>query len=144
MEENCDVRGYSQTRSHNKEVTDSAAGGTALACGVRTNNSCVAVFHNDKNGLISVPRTLAEAALLTGRRSGVITTDTNGCRETVTDGKTGYLVPVGDADLLAQRMKAFLQKPELAEQMGRESLALCKEKFEVGRVNAEMLKILNI
>ena len=77
MEENCDVRGYSQTRSHNKEVTDSAAGGTALACGVRTNNSCVAVFHNDKNGLISVPRTLAEAALLSGRRSGVITTDTN-------------------------------------------------------------------
>ena len=87
------------------------------------------------------PRTVLEAMAM-GRP--IITTDTNGCRETVVDGKTGYLVPVGDAELLAGRMKAFLQQPALTEQMGRESLALCKEKFEVGRVNAEMLKILNI
>lgn len=87
------------------------------------------------------PRTVLEAMAM-GRP--VITTDTNGCRETVTDGKTGYLVPVGDAELLAQCMKAFLSNRDLAAQMGKESLALCKEKFEVGRVNAEMLKILKL
>lgn len=87
------------------------------------------------------PRTVLEAMAM-GRP--VITTDTNGCRETVADGKTGYLVPVADAVSLAERMKAFLLQPELAEKMSKESLALCKEKFEVGRVNAEMLKILNL
>ena len=87
------------------------------------------------------PRTVLEAMAM-GRP--VITTDTNGCRETVIDGKTGYLVPVGDAKTLAERMKAFLCEPKLAAQMGKESLALCKEKFEVSRVNAEMLRIMNI
>lgn len=87
------------------------------------------------------PRTVLEAMAM-GRP--VITTDTNGCRETVTDGKTGYLVPVGDAKTLAERMKAFLLDPALAAQMGKESLALCRDKFEVGRVNAEMLKIMNL
>lgn len=87
------------------------------------------------------PRTVLEAMAM-GRP--VITTDTNGCRETVIDGKTGWLVPVGDANALAARMKAFLLDPALATQMGKESLALCKEKFEVGRVNAEMLRIMNI
>lgn len=87
------------------------------------------------------PRTVLEAMSM-GRP--IITTDTNGCRETVIDGKTGWLVPVGDSQMLAQRMKAFLQQPELAAQMGKESLALCKEKFEVGKVNAEMLKILKL
>lgn len=87
------------------------------------------------------PRTVLEAMAM-GRP--VITTDTNGCRETVTDGKTGYLVPVDDAELLAQCMKAFLSNRDLAAQMGKESLALCRDKFEVGRVNAEMLKILKL
>lgn len=87
------------------------------------------------------PRTVLEAMAM-GRP--VITTDTNGCCETVADGKTGYLVPVADAVSLAERMKAFLLQPELAEKMSKESLALCKEKFEVGRVNAEMLKIMNL
>lgn len=87
------------------------------------------------------PRTVLEAMSM-GRP--VITTDTNGCRETVTDGVTGYLVPVGDAKLLAERMKEFLKDPALAARMGAASRALCEEKFEVGKVNAEMLKILNI
>ena len=75
MEDACDARGWSMTRSHDNAVTDSAAGGTALSSGVRTNNSYVAVYHYDPLGLFTVPRTLAEAALLSGRRSGVITTD---------------------------------------------------------------------
>lgn len=87
------------------------------------------------------PRTVLEAMAM-GRP--IITTDTNGCRETVIDGVSGFLVPVGDANLLAERMKEFLKNSKLAETMGEKSLALCREKFEVSRVNAEMLKILKI
>lgn len=81
MEEECDLRGYSETRSFSSAVTDSAAGGTALSSGVRTTNRYVASYWYDPLGWFSVPRTLAEAAILSGRRSGVITTDT-------TDGAT--------------------------------------------------------
>ena len=75
MEDACDLFGYSKTRSHSSAVTDSAAGGTALSSGVRTTNRYVATYWYDPLGWFSVPRTLAEAALMTGRRSGVITTD---------------------------------------------------------------------
>lgn len=75
MEDECDLRGYSMTRSTSSAVTDSAAGGTALSSGVRTTNRYVASYWYDPLGWFSVPRTLAEAAKLSGRRSGVITTD---------------------------------------------------------------------
>ena len=81
MENECDLRGYSETRSSSSKVTDSAAGGTALSSGVRTTNRYIASYWYDPLCWFSVPRTLAEAAKLSGRRSGVITTDT-------TDGAT--------------------------------------------------------
>ena len=81
MEDACDARGFSKTRSVSSKVTDSAAGGTALATGVRTTNRYVASYFYDPLGWFSVPVTLCEAAKQSGRRSGVITTDT-------TDGAT--------------------------------------------------------
>ena len=51
-----------------------------------------------------VPRTLLEAAAM-GRP--VITTDRPGCRDTVDDGKTGYLVQREDAKDLAEKMLRF-------------------------------------
>lgn len=87
------------------------------------------------------PRTVLEAMSM-GR--AVITTDTNGCRSTVENGINGYLVPVGNADILAARMMEFIEDPSLAERMGGESLRLCKEKFEVGAVNSCMLRIMEI
>ena len=52
-----------------------------------------------------VPRSLLEAASM-GRV--VITTDSVGCRETVEDGVTGWLVPPRDATALADRMLRLL------------------------------------
>ena len=75
MEDECDVRGWSKTRSVSNTVTDSAAGGTALSSGVRTNNRYVGSYWYDPLCWFSVPRTLNEAALLSGRRSGVVTSD---------------------------------------------------------------------
>ena len=87
------------------------------------------------------PRTVLEAMAM-GRP--IITTDTNGCRQTVEDGINGYLVPVQDAEAVAEKMKLFLQEPRLTEKMGAESVRLCAEIFEVNKVNAEMLRIMNI
>ena len=61
---------YSLTRSANKEVTDSAAGATALATGVRTNNGHVGVDTDQQ-----VLTTIMDIALEEGKRTGVVTTD---------------------------------------------------------------------
>lgn len=82
------------------------------------------------------PRTVLEA-MACGR--AVITTDAPGCRETVTPGDNGFLVPVGDAPALAEAMERFILEPELARSMGLRSRALAEEKYDVRRVNAVML-----
>ena len=87
------------------------------------------------------PRTVLEAMAM-GRP--IITTDTNGCRETVIDGINGYLVPVGDEKALAEAMKHFIIKPDLIKTMGDESLCYCREKFDVNSVNDVMCKFLKI
>lgn len=81
------------------------------------------------------PRTILEA-LATGRP--VITTDTPGCRETVINGKNGFLVKSQDAVSLAHAMDRFLTEPDLIGKMGSESLNRAKEKYDVRLVNAEM------
>jgi len=57
-----------------------------------------------------VPRSTQEAMVL-----GVITTDAPGCRETVVDGKNGFLVPPRDARALAEAMDHLILDPELIE-----------------------------
>ena len=51
-----------------------------------------------------VPRSIQEAMAMA---RPVITTDAPGCRETVIEGKNGFLVPVRDADALAATMERF-------------------------------------
>ena len=75
MDKNANAYGFSRTRSADHEVTDSAAGGTALACGVRTLNRAIGTYQNDPAGLIALPVSIAEAAKARGMRTGVVTTD---------------------------------------------------------------------
>lgn len=82
------------------------------------------------------PRTVLEA-MATGR--AVITTDAPGCRETVAPGENGFLVEVGDAQTLAEAMSAFLEDPTLAVRMGQKSRVIAEAKYDVHRVNAEIL-----
>lgn len=49
----------------------------------------------------------------------VIATDVGGNRELVEDGKTGFLVPFGDAEALAEAMIRLLQDHQTAEAMGQ-------------------------
>lgn len=87
------------------------------------------------------PRTVLEAMAM-GRP--IITTDTQGCRETVIEGKNGFLVPVKNEDAVAAKMIWFIEHPEKIAEMGSESRRLAQRKFDVNKVNADMLRIMNI
>lgn len=62
-------RGEATTHSANKKVTDSAAAGTALACGVKTDNGMIGMTP-DKTPYCSILEALAD----TGRRTGLVAT----------------------------------------------------------------------
>lgn len=70
------VLSQSETRSLTNKVTDSAAGGTALACGVRTYNGAIGVYaFNPFANKWQYPISLSEYAIEQGKVAGVITTD---------------------------------------------------------------------
>lgn len=70
----------------------------------------------------------------------IITTDAPGCRETVVDGKSGYLVPIKSIDELATAMIKFIENNVLFKEMGRASRKMAEEKYDVKKVNAHMIK----
>lgn len=87
------------------------------------------------------PRTILEA-MATARP--IITTDAPGCRETVRNGITGFLVPAKDSEALAEKMIWFIEHPEKIPEMGEASLEYCKEKYDVKKVNENMLRFCQI
>lgn len=88
-----------------------------------------------------MPRTVLEALAL-GRP--VITTDTRGCRETVTEGVNGYLVPIRNASALADAMARFITRPDIIPGMAAQGRKLAEAEFDVARVNKTMLKALSL
>jgi glycosyltransferase involved in cell wall biosynthesis len=87
------------------------------------------------------PRTVLEAMAI-GRP--VITTDAPGCRETVTDGENGFLVPVKSVGALVEAMQRFIDNPDLAAEMGKRSREIAEEKYDVHKVNKVMLRDMGI
>ncbi|AIA76346.1 glycosyl transferase [Halomonas campaniensis] len=87
------------------------------------------------------PRSVLEAMAM-GR--AVITTDAPGCRETVIEGDNGYLIPVRDVDALEVAMQTFIDSPALVQTMGRRSYEIAKDRYDVHKVNAVMLKSMEI
>lgn len=69
------VKSLSQTASADNSITDSAAGATALACAVRTNNGAVGVYPDDLNAKKSYPMNICEFASSKGLKTGIVTTD---------------------------------------------------------------------
>ena len=67
--------GSSMTRSLSAEVTDSAAGGTALSTGVRTYNGGIGVYFDDPFDTVSHPMNITELCMERGMMTGVVTTD---------------------------------------------------------------------
>jgi glycosyltransferase involved in cell wall biosynthesis len=88
-----------------------------------------------------VPRTNLEA-LAVGRP--IVTTDWVGCRDTVEDGVNGFLVPPKDPVALAERLERYLRDPALVGRHGSASRALAERKFDVRKVNEQMLDALRL
>lgn len=87
------------------------------------------------------PRTVLEAMAM-GR--AIITADAPGCRETTQSGVNGYLVPVADAAALAEAMLKFVDHPELIARMGQQSRQIAEEKYDVHKVNVQILAEMNL
>lgn len=86
------------------------------------------------------PRSVLEAMAM-GRP--VLTTDVPGCRETVLNGRNGFLAKVRDPVDTARLMKKFTTK-ECRKSFGIESRKLCEEKFDVHKVNQVLIQNMKI
>lgn len=74
----------------------------------------------------------------------IITTFTPGCKETVVDSENGFFTPTHDPETLAEKMEYFILHPEKVAEMGAKSLEVCKNKYEVGIINENMIKFMKL
>ncbi len=72
-------------------------------------------------------RALVEAACAA---KPIVTTAVSGADEVVVDGETGYIVPLRDPETLADRIKALLDDPERATEMGLQGRQLASERYD--------------
>ncbi len=86
-----------------------------------------------------IPRTNLEA-LATGRP--IITTNVRGCRETVIEGKNGFLVEPKNYNELAEKMIYCIENKEKLQEMGDISYKYAVERFDVNKINKEILDII--
>lgn len=72
----------------------------------------------------------------------IITTNIPGCKETVEEGRNGFLVPPRDVDALAQAMERFIRLPEEDRiKMGKYSREKAEREFDIRNVIAIYRKI---
>jgi L-malate glycosyltransferase len=69
----------------------------------------------------------------------IICTDTGGNPELVQDGTTGFLVPVGDVDTLADRLVTLLSDRGLAWRLGEAARATVRSTYSHTRMIAEQM-----
>ncbi|PLT24712.1 glycosyltransferase family 4 protein [Pseudoalteromonas sp. MelDa3] len=88
-----------------------------------------------------LPRTVLEA-MATGRP--ILTTDVPGCRETVINGENGWLVEKANVEQLVNRMTWFIENPLEWQRMAEASRTMVENKFDVHKVNAELMDIMGL
>lgn len=88
-----------------------------------------------------ISRSVLEA-MATGR--AIVTTDATGCAEPVIEGKTGFVVPRGNADALAAAMEKFVVQPERIAKMGAAARQHAETTFDVNKVNECLLSKMNL
>ncbi len=85
-----------------------------------------------------LPKVLLEAAA-SGR--AVVTTDVPGCRDAIEPGRTGLLVPVRNAEILAVAIEQLLLNQEQRKAMGLAGRELAEREFDVNAVVDKHLAI---
>lgn len=71
----------------------------------------------------------------------VISTIHGGIPELVQDGISGFLVQERDADGIAEKLSYFIQHPEVWEAMGRAGRARVEEKYDMNKLNDELVEV---
>lgn len=72
--------------------------------------------------------------------NAIVATDVRGNNDAVEDGVNGYLVPVGDSDLMAEKILELMNDREKLRTFGENGLDMVKD-FSTENVNREMLTI---
>lgn len=125
-QDDCDTiarNGHVRLLGHRTDVSELFAG------------SHIVVLPSYREGL---PKVLIEAAAA-GR--AVVTTDVPGCRDAIEPGRTGLLVPVRQADALAQAIEGLATDSALRQAFGRAGRALAEQQFDVRQVATQHLAI---
>lgn len=84
------------------------------------------------------PRSTQEA-MAVGR--AVITTDVPGCRDTVIEGKNGFIVRPRDSQAVADKMKYLIENPSEIRRMGDESHRMAVARFDVFKINPILYRL---
>jgi len=95
----------------------------------------VFVLASHREGL---SKSLLEA---TAMARAAVTCDIRGCREIVTDGTTGLLVPMRDSEALAESVLSLLQDDDLRRQIGVAGRQRIVEKYTESRVAERGMEI---
>ena len=85
-----------------------------------------------------LPKSLIEAAAC-GR--AVVTTDVPGCRDAIEPNRTGLLVPVQNAEALADAIDYLVDNPDVRKTMGDAGRALAEKHFKIQEVVADHIEI---
>lgn len=104
-------------------------------------DSSVMVLPSYREG---IPRSALEAMSM-GRP--LITANSIGCRETILSGPeeiNGFMVNPKDINSLADRMEFFIKNPEKIIEYGLNGRRFAVNRFDVNKVNEEMVNALNI
>lgn len=98
-------------------------------------NSHIACLPSYREGM---PKALIEACAC---GLPIVSADVAGCRETVEEGKNGFLVEVRNAKSLARALKALIQDATLRTHFGAASRAKAEAEFSLKKVIAQHLEI---
>lgn len=83
------------------------------------------------------PRTVLEAMAI-GR--AIITTDAPGCRQTIEDGVSGWLIEVANVDALVKAIERYINNSALIKQHGNNARRRAEAVYDVKKVNKDMLE----
>lgn len=83
-------------------------------------------------------KTLVDAAAA-GR--AVVTTDTPGCRDAILPGESGLLVPVQDAEALADAITRLAEDHDLRRSFGKRGRSLAQEEFDIEKITEQHLAL---
>ncbi len=88
-----------------------------------------------------LPRTSMEAASM---GLPIVTTDVVGCRETVEDGVSGFLIPPQNVQSLADAIETLIIDPSLRQKMGQAGRKKAVREFDIGTIVEHHLHVYGI